>query len=259
MSQKIWIGTGWKMNKTIAQARAYATELANATIPVTVQPFILPPHTALATVRDELPTDSPVLIGAQNAHWAAEGAETGEISMRMAADAGATLIEMGHSERRASFGETDETVALKARAALDASLTPLICVGEPAAVRDAGRADDFIVGQVRAAVALLSATDIAGIIVAYEPIWAIGEYGRPATAKETSPVMSAIAQELDSLSGGIGCLSLLYGGSVNQDNAAGLLLDPNTEGLFVGRAAWTATGLLALIEIANRHAEIASL
>jgi triosephosphate isomerase len=259
MSEKIWIGTGWKMNKTIAEARAYAAELATATIPDSVQPFILPPHTALAAVRDELPKDSPVLIGAQNAHWAAEGAQTGEISMRMAADAGATLIEMGHSERRANFGETDETVGLKARAALDAGLTPLICVGESIEVRDAGRADEFILGQVRGAVALLSASDIAGVIVAYEPIWAIGEHGRPATAEETAPVMAAIANELDSLSGGTGCRALLYGGSVNQENAAGLLLDPNTDGLFVGRAAWSPEGLLALIQIADHHAAIAFL
>ena len=135
---RVWIGTGWKMNKTLAEGREYADVLAAANIPEGVQLFILPPHTALAAVRDQLPASSPVLIGAQNAHWAPEGSFTVEISMRMAADAGATLIEMGHSERRAMFGETDETVSLKARAALDAGLTPLICVGESSQVREAG-------------------------------------------------------------------------------------------------------------------------
>ena len=253
-ARRIWVGTGWKMNKTIAEARAYAHELGEARIPDTVQAFILPPHTALAAVRDELPATSPVLIGAQNAHWGAEGAGTGEISMRMAADAGARMIEMGHSERRAAFGETDETVSLKARAALDADLIPIICLGESAEVRDAGAAEDFVVAQMRAALALLRPDEVPGAIVAYEPVWAIGEHGRPATTAETGPVMAALAAELAVLTGGAGCLALLYGGSVNPDNAEDLLRDRRTDGLFVGRAAWTAAGLLSIIGIADRCA-----
>jgi triosephosphate isomerase len=253
-AKRIWVGTGWKMNKTIAEARDYARELGAATIPDAVQAFILPPHTALASVRDELPAGSPVLIGAQNAHWGPEGAQTGEISMRMAADAGARLIEMGHSERRASFGETDETVALKARAALDAGLVPLICVGEATEIRDAGSAEDFVVGQVRGAIARIAPDEIGRVLVAYEPVWAIGEHGRPATSAEIAPVMAAIARELDVASGGSGCLALLYGGSVNADNAESLLADSHTDGLFVGRAAWTAAGLLAIVDRAARHA-----
>ena len=253
-ARRIWVGTGWKMNKTIAEARAYAHELGEARIPDTVQAFILPPHTALAAVRDELPATSPVLIGAQNAHWGAEGAGTGEISMRMAADAGARMIEMGHSERRAAFAETDETVSLKARAALDADLIPIICLGESAEVRDAGAAEDFVVAQMRAALALLRPDEVPGAIVAYEPVWAIGEHGRPATTAETGPVMAALAAELAVLTGGAGCLALLYGGSVNPDNAEDLLRDRHTDGLFVGRAAWTAAGLLSIIGIADRCA-----
>ena len=103
----------------------------------------------LARVRDRLPADSPVLLGAQNAHWAVEGPWTGEISMRMAKDAGATLIEIGHSERREHFGETDRTVALKAAAAVAHGLIPLICVGEPMAVRDVGGAEDFVRVQLQ--------------------------------------------------------------------------------------------------------------
>ncbi len=253
-ASKVWIGTGWKMNKTIAEARAYARELAAATIPETVQAFILPPHTALAAVRDELPPDSPVLIGAQNAHWGPEGAQTGEISMRMASDAGARLIEMGHSERRAAFGETDETVGLKARAALDAGLVPLICIGETDDIRRAGHAEEFLLGQARAAVSLLRPDEVPGVIVAYEPVWAIGEHGRPATAAETGPVMAALAGDLAEATGGGGCLALLYGGSVNAQNADELLRDPHTDGLFVGRAAWTAAGLLGLVAIADAYA-----
>jgi triosephosphate isomerase len=252
MSEKVWIGTGWKMNKTIAEALEYVHELSGATIPDDVQVFILPPHTALAAVRAALPATSPVLIGAQNAHWAREGAQTGEISMRMAADAGALLVEIGHSERRSSFGESDETVCLKVRAALDSGLVPLICVGEATDARDAGEAEAFVVSQVRGALADLHPHEVSGVLVAYEPVWAIGEHGRAATVDETGPVMAAIAREIGAVSGGTGCRALLYGGSVNRGNAEGLLADAHTDGLFVGRAAWTAAGLLELVEVAHR-------
>lgn len=251
-SKQVWVGTGWKMNKTIAEARAYARELAATALPDGVQVFILPPHTALAAVRDELPPDSPVLVGAQNAHWEREGALTGEISMRMAGDAGARMIEIGHSERRASFGETDDTVRRKVRAALDAGLIPLVCVGESAEVREAGRAEDFVVSQVRRGLADAKADEVGHVIVAYEPVWAIGESGRAATVEQAAPVMAAIADALASASGGRGSRALLYGGSVNAANAAELLAEPHTDGIFVGRAAWTAAGLLELVEIASR-------
>jgi triosephosphate isomerase len=254
MSDRVWVGTGWKMNKTLAEAREYARVLATATIPDSVQSFILPPHTALAAVRETLPDSSPVLIGAQNAHWEPDGAQTGEISMRMAADAGATLVEMGHSERRAMFGETDETVSLKARAALDAGLTPLICVGEPGDVRDGGRPEEFVLAQLTGALSRIGTEEVPSVLVAYEPIWAIGVHGRPATPAETGPVMAALAGELSRASGGPGAPARQYGGSVNQENAAGLLADPSTDGLFVGRAAWSAPGLLALIGICADHA-----
>ncbi len=249
----VWIGTSWKMTKTIGEARAYAAVLADASFPDGVQPFVLPAHTSLAAVRDTLPPACPVLLGAQNAHWAPEGAGTGEISMRMAADAGATLVEMGHSERREQFGETDETVARKARAALDARLVPLICVGEPAQVRAGGMAEDFVRAQVRAALARLAAEEMPAVVLAYEPIWAIGEHGRPATAGEVSPVMAAIVDEVSQVSGGRSARSLLYGGSVHQGNAADLLEDPHTEGLFVGRAAWDVEGFLALVDLGAKR------
>lgn len=246
----VWVGTGWKMNKTLAEARAYVDTLAHAELPDGVQLFILPPHTALATVRAELPATSPVMIGAQNAHWEPEGAYTGEISMRMAADAGATLVEMGHSERRSMFAETDETVALKARAALDAGLTPLICVGEPWEVREAGKATAFLSDQVDAALVRVGSSEVSQVIVAYEPIWAIGENGRPATVDQTAPVMAALRAQLARRSDGAGARALLYGGSVSPQNARELLEDPATDGLFVGRSAWRPEGLLEIARIA---------
>ena len=188
----VWVGTSWKMTKTLAEARAFVDRIAGEVVPAGIQPFVIPPHTALAAVRERLPVDSPVLLGAQNAHWATEGAWTGEISMAMAADAGARLIEIGHSERRLHFGETDETVAAKTAAALRHDLIPLVCVGEPAEVRDAGRAASFIADQVLAALARVPATDVGRVLLAYEPIWAIGHAGRAARPEEVSPVLREI-------------------------------------------------------------------
>jgi L-erythrulose 1-phosphate isomerase len=254
-NEPVWIGTSWKMNKTLAEAGAFVDALASVQIPAGVQPFVLPPHTALAAVRARLAADSPVLLGAQNAHWAPEGAWTGEISMRMAADAGATLVEIGHSERREHFAETDDTVAAKTAAAIQHGLTPLICVGEPLAVRDAGEAEPFIAAQVRAALSRVSPGEIGGCLVAYEPIWAIGESGRPATEVEIAPVMAAISTTAADLADGGRLRALLYGGSVNLDNAAALLGDPHADGLFVGRAAWQPDGFIRLLEIAVRHVD----
>lgn len=249
MATTVWIGTSWKMTKTLAEARAFARALADAEFPAGVQPFVLPAHTSLSAVRETLPRESPVLLGAQNAHWAPEGAGTGEISMRMAADAGAVLVELGHSERREAFGETDETVALKARAALDAGLTPLICVGEPSSVRAKGKAEDYVTAQVRAALSRVRPEELSRVLVAYEPIWAIGGAGRAATPPEVSPVMTAIRGAVASVGDGLDCRAVMYGGSVALDNAAALLREADTDGLFVGRAAWQVTGFLALVQI----------
>jgi triosephosphate isomerase len=246
-SRPLWIGTSWKMNKTLAEADSYVDELLTFPIPSGIQAFVLPPHTALARVRDRLPIDSPVLLGAQNAHWADGGSWTGEISMRMARDAGATLIEVGHSDRREHFGETDRTVGLKVAAAIAHDLIPLVCVGEPLAVREVGGAEDFVRVQLQIALSELAPAEIGRVIVAYEPIWAIGEHGAPATVDQIAPVMAAI-NDVVTIAGGA-ARAVLYGGSVNAENAAELLRDPNTHGLFVGRAAWQASGLIELIKL----------
>lgn len=247
----LWIGTSWKMNFTIGESVAYIDQVAGVPFPSSVQPFLLPALTSLSAVRAALPTSSPVLLGAQNAHWGDEGAGTGEVSMRMVLDAGADLVEIGHSERRENFGESDETVARKVSAAVRHGLTPLLCVGEPAEVRDSGRAVDHVLGQVRVALARLSAADRATCLIAYEPIWAIGVAGRPAHPEEVAPVLAAIADEVDPPTQ---CRALLYGGSVHAGNAADLLAVPHTDGLFVGRAAWSAPGFLEIVRIAERSA-----
>lgn len=251
---RLWVGTSWKMNKTLAEAAEYIDELAAYPVPEGIQPFVLPPHTALARVRDQLPAGSPIMLGAQNAHWGPEGAGTGEISMRMAQDAGAVLIEMGHSERRAQFGETDETVAAKAAAAVAAGLIPLICVGESSSVRAANEAEGFIGAQVQAALSRLTAAEIAQVIIAYEPIWAIGEHGRPAKQTEIAPVMETITAVVARLTDGSAARAVLYGGGGHQSNADDLITDPNTDGLFVGRAGWHAPSFIRLLELAAPYA-----
>ena len=246
-SRPLWVGTSWKMNKTLVEAESFIDELLAFPIPGGIQPFVLPPHTALARLRDRVPADSPILLGAQNAHWAHEGPWTGEISMRMAKDAGATLIEIGHSERREHFGETDRTVALKAAAAVAHGLIPLICVGEPLAVRDAGEAEGFVRVQVQIALSELMPAEISQVIIAYEPIWAIGEYGIPPTLDQVTPIM-ALINEVVTTAGGP-ARAVLYGGSVNPLNATELLIDPNTHGLFIGRAAWEASRLIEILRL----------
>lgn len=254
MSTVVWIGTSWKMNKTIAESRAYARSLRSALAGIPpdgpVRPFVLPAHTSLAAVRDEL-AGTVVLLGAQNAHWAPEGAGTGEISMRMAADAGAGIVEIGHSERREQFGETDLTVARKARAAVDHDLLPLVCIGEPRSVRWAGDAGPFVTDQVRTALSLLRPDEFGQVLIAYEPVWAIGTAGTAATPAQVAPVMAEILREVRRLGGT--CRALLYGGGVDAGNAAAMLQETPAGGLFVGRAAWTVEGFLELLEIGSAH------
>lgn len=239
-----WVGTGWKMNKTLAQSRAYAEVLAG-TEPGRwpgVQPFILPPATALAAVSDVLGPESHILLGAQNAHWEDDGAWTGEISVPQVADAGAQIVEIGHSERREFFGETNKTVNLKVNATLRHGLIPLVCVGEPADVFAAGDSVAHVVGQVRAALDGIS--DTSAVLLAYEPIWAIGAAGRPATPSDIAEVFAALAAQWGGLVRGN-----LFGGSVNPTNALATLDVDGVDGLFVGRSAWDVDGFISLLDL----------
>ncbi len=246
----LWLGTSWKMTKTIGEALAYVEQLLTVDIPSGMQVFVLPAHTALFAVANALPQDSPVLLGAQDAHWARDGAATGEVSMRMVRDAGASIVELGHSERRAAFGETDERIAWKVRAAVDSGLLPLVCVGESHEIRVAGGARDFVASQVAAALSGLNPTEVARAMVAYEPVWAIGEHGRAATLPEVTPVLDSIHEVASALSSTGRLRAVLYGGSVDADNISELVTADGVDGVFVGRAAWDAAGMRRLIEIA---------
>lgn len=250
----LWIGTSWKMTKTLDEARAWSEGLREALggdaaqAPAGVQPFVMPSFTATTTVRGILGEDSPVLLGVQNAHWEDAGAWTGEVSVPQAKDAGAQIVEIGHSERREHFGETVETTRLKVAAALRHGLTPLLCIGESADVKEAGGSSEFILDQARGALEGLSVEELSRVVIAYEPIWAIGEKGRPATVEELVEPFAALGGEYTGKVAG-----LLYGGSVNLDNAAGLLGIEHVTGLFVGRTAWELDGYLELLRIAEAH------
>jgi triosephosphate isomerase len=245
MTATHWIGTSWKMNKTLAQARAFAAGLRAGPPPdPALQRFVIPPFTALREVKAMLAGTS-VKVGAQNMHWADDGPWTGEISAPMLRDCGADLVELGHSERRAHFGETDETVGLKVAAAVRHGLIPLICIGETADERAAGRARDVLAAQVRAA--LRDVTGQAPVLLAYEPVWAIGASGVPATADYADARQAEIiAVAGDVLGRRVPCL---YGGSVNPGNCAELIACPHIDGLFIGRSAWDVQGYLTILAL----------
>ena len=248
----MWIGTSWKMNKGLDEARRYARGLSDyvkANALPGVQPFIIPSFTALAATRDELGADSPVLLGVQNAHWADHGAWTGEVSVVQAKDAGAQLVEIGHSERREHFGETVETTRLKVAATLAHGLVPLLCIGESAETKRAGDSSRFILDQAAGALDGLNEEQLRRVLIAYEPIWAIGENGRPATVEELKEPFADLGREYGSRTRG-----LLYGGSVNTDNAEDLLGIDHVTGLFIGRAAWQLPGYVRLLEMAAAQA-----
>ncbi|MEJ5913220.1 triose-phosphate isomerase [Pseudokineococcus sp. 1T1Z-3] len=254
-----WVGTSWKMTKTRAEGLAWARGLvdglverglgpgagASGVAAAAPQVFVVPPTTALAEVAGLLREHAPeVLVGAQDAHWEDAGAWTGEVSVPQVADAGARLVELGHSERREHFGDSDHRVALKVRAALRHGLVPLLCVGEPTAVRTGGGHVEHVVRQVRQVVDTLPDEQAARVVVAYEPVWAIGSAGRPARPEEVAEVVEPLVAEVGGRVAGV-----LFGGSVDQAGAPDLLAVPGVDGLFVGRAAWDVDGFLALLDL----------
>ena len=249
MSQgrNFWVGTSWKMNKTLTEAKTFAEGLkaADAGRNARIQRFVIPPFTAVREVKALL-AETSVKVGAQNMHWADEGAWTGEVSPVMLKDCNLDLVELGHSERREHFGETDETVGLKTEAAVRHGLAPLICIGETLADRESGRAAEVLARQVRGALGKLDgAQKQAEILLAYEPVWAIGEKGIPATADYADARHAEIAKVAqDVLGRRIPCL---YGGSVNPGNCEELIACPNIDGLFIGRSAWKVEGYLDIL------------
>ncbi len=244
----LWVGTSFKMNKVLAEALAFADALKAADVKrdARVQRFVIPPFTAVREVKKALQGTS-VKVGAQNMHWDDDGAWTGEVSPVMLKDCNLDIVELGHSERREHFGETDRTVGLKTAAAVRHGLTPLICIGETLAEREAGRADAVLQQQVEGALGLLEGdARKAQILLAYEPVWAIGVNGIPATADYADERHAMIAKVAEGVLGRR--VPVLYGGSVNPGNTAELITMPHIDGLFIGRSAWAVEGYLDILD-----------
>ena len=198
--------------------------------------------------------DSRIAIAAQNLHWESQGAFTGEISAPMLADLGVKYVLIGHSERRQYFGETDETVNRKMGAALDAGLRPILCVGETLTQRESGITGEWIACQVKAALTNVSAEEMRHVVIAYEPVWAIGT-GKTASPQQAGEVCSQIRTVLRRLYGARVArgVSILYGGSMNDQNAEELLAQEDVDGGLIGSASLDADRFLRIIQTANQE------
>jgi len=252
MRTKVVAGN-WKMNKTAAETRALVAELRAAMNDgnVAAEVIVCPPFTNLQAAAEAL-KGSKIALGAQNMHWAAAGAFTGEISAAMLKDLGVTHVILGHSERRQYFAETDATVNEKTKAALAAGLVPIVCVGETLAEREGGNMAAVIAGQVKAGLANIAAADFEKIIIAYEPVWAIGT-GKVATPGQAQDVHAFIRATLCGLAGcpcAADKVRIQYGGSMNPGNAATLLAQPDIDGGLIGGAALKAADFAAIVKAA---------
>ncbi len=247
------IAGNWKLHTTPSEAltwvRAFLEDLAQA--PVTgVDLALHVPFTHLLALAPVL-RGSPVALGAQDVSAHAQGAHTGEVSAVMLVDAGATSVIVGHSERRADHAESDEIVRAKAAAALGAGLVPVVCVGEVEADRVAGRHEDVVVGQLRGSLAGLDVGNAQALVVAYEPVWAIGT-GRTATAEDAQAMSAVVRGVLRETFGALGeDVRVLYGGSVKPGNAAELLAMPDVDGGLVGGASLDRDALVAIARAAT--------
>jgi len=243
----LWIGTSWKMNKLRCDAEAFSVELKQSSVASTelVQPFVIPPFPYIDTVAHIL-SNTQVKIGAQNMHWEEQGAWTGEVSAPMVVDCGATMVELGHSERRTFFNESDEAVSRKVQAAIKHGLLALVCIGDTKEEYDAGHTADALERQVRGALTKVRPESRDNVIFAYEPVWSIGDGGVPADPDfantQHQHIKDVIVDEVGQQ------LPVLYGGSVNLQNCCDFARQSNIDGLFIGRAAWDAKNYIAIVE-----------
>ena len=237
----------WKMNKTASEAAAFIRDLRER---VSASPHadvvIAPPFTALETAYSSL-----INLGAQNVHWEEQGAFTGEISAPMLRELGCRYVILGHSERRTYFGERDETIQKKLRAALKHGLSPILCVGESLAEREANRTESVVTGQLKVSLAGLAAQDLATVTIAYEPVWAIGT-GQAATTKQAVTAHRSIRLiETGWDSQTASAIRILYGGSVTPQNIEPLLVSDAIDGVLVGGACLNPDSFATIIDLAQ--------
>lgn len=241
MNGKIYLGSNLKMYKTIGETVSYLAELSRLTEDLPreeVTLFIIPSYTALDRARAAA---KGILLGAQNMHWEECGQFTGEISPVMLREIGIEIIEIGHSERRHVMGETDFEENKKVLAALKHGFTALLCVGETGEQKKLNLSDETLCTQLKIGLSGVDAADADRLWIAYEPVWAIGVNGVPASAEyaqEKHAVIKAVLRELFGKSAER--IPVLYGGSVNHENCEALAKQEAVDGLFVGRAAWQA-------------------
>jgi len=240
------VAANWKMNKTTAEAADFMERFVGSLGGLEdVDLVVCPPYTALATAVEWV-ARTPVRIAAQNMHFEESGAFTGEVSPSMLRDAGVEAVILGHSERRQHFGETDEALARKVPSALRAGLLPILCVGESEGQRDAGETEDVLAAQLDADLAGVEAADLGGVVVAYEPIWAIGT-GRTATTEQAQQAIAFIRSRLAARDDeAAAAVRILYGGSMKPGNAAELIAQPDVDGGLVGGASLDPDDFLAI-------------
>ena len=233
------VAANWKMNMTQAEATSFVeTLLRELTDKSDVEVVIIPPFTAIAKVTEALGASENIKVGAQNMHWEKGGAFTGEISAAMLRDLFVRYVVLGHSERRQLLGETDEIVNRKVRAALDASLRPIVCIGETLEQRERGEVEKVLGTQIRGSLDGLGAKELNETVVAYEPVWAIGT-GRTATPEQAQEAHAFVRQMLTEISdeSTANKIRIQYGGSVKPDNARTLMSQPDIDGALVGGAS----------------------
>jgi triosephosphate isomerase len=243
-----YIAANWKMHKTVAEAGEFVDALLPQIAATQSDVVICAPFTALTAVVERR-YGTAVKVAAQNMHEQGSGAFTGEVSAPMLVELDVEAVVLGHSERRQLFGETDEALARKVPAALAAGLEPILCIGETEEARDAGQTEAVLERQLQADLAEVVGTDLGGIVVAYEPIWAIGT-GRTATPEQAQEVCAFIRDAVRERGGPADQVRILYGGSVKPGNAAELLGQPDIDGALVGGASLDPADFAAIVNAA---------
>jgi triosephosphate isomerase len=243
-----FIAGNWKMHKTAAEARAFAEEFKALYKDTDVKTAICAPFVHLALLKEAF-AGTDIKVGAQNAHFEDQGAFTGEISVKMLEDIGVDYCIIGHSERRQYFAETDETVNKKLKKLFEGPIVPILCVGEVLEERDAGREKEVVGGQIRADLAGLSADDVRKLVVAYEPVWAIGT-GRTATPEQANEMCGYIREVVSELyDDDVACdLTIQYGGSMKPANATELMAMEEIDGGLIGGSSLKADEFMQIID-----------
>lgn len=253
-NRTLLIAGNWKMNNDVAEAAKLADELAQALpeVPAGVEVLVCPPTIDITTVHDRIQA-APIALGAQNVYWEAKGAFTGESSCDMLKSAGCTYCIIGHSERRDYFHETDEDQNKKAKALVAAGLVPVFCCGESLEVREAGTYVEHVVNQVKAGLAGLEITCPKQVLVAYEPIWAIGT-GKTATADQAEEVCAQIRKVIGEVYGEAvaEATTVQYGGSMNAKNCEELLSKKDVDGGLIGGASLKAPDFAVIVNAATK-------